>query len=239
MELEASIIKKIPFCLSPQSDVLTWPHNSVGEYSLKFGYRFLQEESLKQQPGPSNFVALRPLWQAIWKLDISSKVRNPVWRACWNSLPMKINLVKRRVVKEDRRDLCQISQKKMSTMPCFFLSKIGRIMERGTSVESWQLKTLYKHHWSAGTYFGRKPWPNYLLDDCMGSMELKEQPAIGKTIVTAGKNSAGCKRSCSGIPKRPHSHGCSLSPPSRYLASAWYKVKIWWSSLCLGKQGWD
>nr|POF09081.1 hypothetical protein CFP56_33032 [Quercus suber] len=114
MELEASIIKKIPFCLSPQSDVLTWPHNSVGEYSLKFGYRFLQEESLKQQPGPSNFVALRPLWQAIWKLDIS----------------------------------------------------------------------------------------------------CKEQPAIGKTIVTAGKNSAGCKGSCSGIPKRPHSHGCSLSPPS-------------------------
>ena len=40
-DFEASTIKNIPLCRSLQDDILIWPFNPDGVYSVKSGYRFL------------------------------------------------------------------------------------------------------------------------------------------------------------------------------------------------------
>ena len=64
-DFEASIIKNIPLCRSIQDDVLIWPFTPDGNYSVKSGYRFLQEALRVQQPGQSSNQPLKPLWNKI------------------------------------------------------------------------------------------------------------------------------------------------------------------------------
>ena len=109
-DFEAATIKNIPLCRSIQEDVLIWPFNSDGEYSVKLGYRFLQEANTLQQPGPSNAEAMKPLWNKIWSMDVPNKVKNLVWRACTNSLPTKVNLVRRKVTSDGLCAICGVHQ---------------------------------------------------------------------------------------------------------------------------------
>lgn len=93
-DFEAEIIRAIPICRFEQDDTMIWPHTPNGEYTVKFGYSFLQAESQQQQPGTSNPSMMKPLWQAIWMMNVQSKIKNLVWRACCDALPSKQNLVK-------------------------------------------------------------------------------------------------------------------------------------------------
>ena len=107
MDFEVAKVKAIPLPRMQQQDTLTWPHNPTGEYIMKSGYKFPQKEFQNQQLGPSNPEAMKPLWQEIWKLDVPSKVKNLVWRACKDSLPTKSNLVRRRIIDDDTCDCCK------------------------------------------------------------------------------------------------------------------------------------
>lgn len=62
-EFEATIIKNILLCRTIQDDVLIWPFNPDGSYSVKSGYKFLHDEHLGRQPSPSKTEALKPLWK--------------------------------------------------------------------------------------------------------------------------------------------------------------------------------
>ena len=53
-DFEATIIKNILLCRSIQDDILIWPFTPDGNYTVKLGYRFLQEASRVQQPGQSS-----------------------------------------------------------------------------------------------------------------------------------------------------------------------------------------
>lgn len=72
---EVDIIEKIPLCHIDQLDTLTWPFNPMGEYILKLGYTFLQQEYQNSQPGQSDPEYLKPLWKAIWSLQVLSKLK--------------------------------------------------------------------------------------------------------------------------------------------------------------------
>ena len=67
-DFEAAIINNIPLCHSIQEDFLIRLFNPDGEYSVKSGYKFLQEASTLQQPGPSTTDSMKPLWKKIWSL---------------------------------------------------------------------------------------------------------------------------------------------------------------------------
>ena len=69
-DFEAATIKNITLCRSIQEDVLIWPFNPDGEYSVKSGYRFLQEANTLQQPGLLNTKTMKPLWDKIWGLEV-------------------------------------------------------------------------------------------------------------------------------------------------------------------------
>lgn len=74
---------------------------------MKSWYQFLLTNLQNAKPGPLSSDMMKPQWQAIWQLQVPSKVKNLVWRACRNSLPFKKNLVKHRVVTDDKCDLCK------------------------------------------------------------------------------------------------------------------------------------
>ena len=42
-DFEAAIIKNMPLCKTIQDDILIWPFNPNGVYSVKSGYRYLHE----------------------------------------------------------------------------------------------------------------------------------------------------------------------------------------------------
>ena len=64
-DFETLIINNIPLCSSIQDDVLIWPFNPNEGYSVKSGYRFLQEASLLQQVGLSMTNSMKLLWKKI------------------------------------------------------------------------------------------------------------------------------------------------------------------------------
>ena len=101
-------MKSIPLCLTEQPVELIWPYSANGAYTVKSGYRFLQTDFQNQQPGQSDPLMLKPLLKGIWGLNVPIKVKNLVWRAAKNSLPIKRNLVKRKVLTDDRCDHCNM-----------------------------------------------------------------------------------------------------------------------------------
>ena len=107
---EVSIIKNIPLCTMIQKDVLIWPFNPDGIYTVKSEYKFLSKEHISRQPGPSENEALKPLWKKIWGLNVPNKVKHLVWRACKDSLPTKANLVRRKIITIGTCDSCKMHQ---------------------------------------------------------------------------------------------------------------------------------
>lgn len=68
-----------------------------GGYTCKLGYRFLKEEDdLIPQEDVGSWDKL--LWKGVRSLQSPNKIKNLMWRACRNSLPMKENLVRRTVL---------------------------------------------------------------------------------------------------------------------------------------------
>ena len=98
---EAKIIQKIPLCHTDQTNTLAWPFTPTGDYTVKSGYTFLQQEYQNSQPGQSDLDYLKLLWKAIWSLQVPSKVKNFVWRMSKYSLPTKTNLMKQKIISED------------------------------------------------------------------------------------------------------------------------------------------
>nr|POE88450.1 putative ribonuclease h protein [Quercus suber] len=109
-DFEATLIKNMPLCRSIQDDVLIWPFNPDGVYSVKSGYRYLHEQQQHGLPGPSDISVLTPLWKKIWGLQVPNKVKHLAWKACKDSLPTKTNLIRRKVITEGCCDVCKLHQ---------------------------------------------------------------------------------------------------------------------------------
>ena len=86
---EAEIIKSIPLSSTTQPDALIWPFTPFGTYSVKSGYRFLLENSVQFQRTRQDV----DFWKKVWSLEVPSKIKNFVWRASKDSLPVKKNLL--------------------------------------------------------------------------------------------------------------------------------------------------
>lgn len=53
-----------------------------------------------------NVEAQRSLWKGVWKLKVLGKIKHFLWKSYTNSLPTKVNLLKRTIVQEDVCHLC-------------------------------------------------------------------------------------------------------------------------------------
>ena len=93
--IEAALIQKIPLSPINVEDKLIWPHVPSGVYSVKSGYRFLAKEKAGSRDTPQAQTDSPNFWRRIWGLSVPNKVKNFLWRACKEALPVKSNLVRR------------------------------------------------------------------------------------------------------------------------------------------------
>ncbi|KAK9998542.1 hypothetical protein SO802_018145 [Lithocarpus litseifolius] len=56
----------------------------------------------------SNPQQQNEVWKLIWGLNVPNKVRNFMWRACKESIPTMHNLLKRKILNEDRCEQCGV-----------------------------------------------------------------------------------------------------------------------------------
>lgn len=107
---EAKAIKKISLSRFAVEDSIFWPLSHDGQYSCKAGYWFLKEgDDFNIHEEPPDYE--QGLWNKIWSLNSSNKVKHLIWRMCKNSLPTKGNLVRRQIVNDSSSDRCSKATK--------------------------------------------------------------------------------------------------------------------------------
>lgn len=116
---EAEVIKSIPLSSCNQVDTLIWPFNPSSQYSFKSGYRFLQENS----ENPCAPVQDSAFWKKVWSLEVPSKIKNFVWRACKEALPTRRNLQRRKIILDGLCDTCKVRDEDCSHA-LFFCSDV-------------------------------------------------------------------------------------------------------------------
>ena len=164
-DFEAELIWTIPICRFEQDDTLIWPHTPNGEYIVKSGYSFLQTEAQQHLPGPSDPGMIKPRWQAIWRMNVQSKIKNLVWRVCRDTLPSKQNLVKRKILTDATCDICQ-SEVEDGVHALFKCPKISALWEQ---VPVWKVD-------------GLKRCPNFI--DLLGCIFAENRdPELFSTVV--------------------------------------------------------
>ena len=95
---EVQLIRGISLGDVSARDRIIWPHTQSGTYSVKSGYYLLSKEKENLDSLNTNLAPTQKLWKTIWSLSVPPKVRNFVWRAAKNAIPVKTNLVKRQVL---------------------------------------------------------------------------------------------------------------------------------------------
>ena len=105
---EAQLISSIPLGSASARDKVIWPHTQSGIYTVKSGYYFLSRDQDLLDGGASTPTPPKKLWKFIWSMSIPSKVRNFLWRAAKNAIPVKTSLVQRKVLTEETCDQCKM-----------------------------------------------------------------------------------------------------------------------------------
>ena len=98
LPFEAEKIKAIPLCVTHQADYLIWPRSRDGNYSVKTGYDLLWEREQLENASVSDSANKKLFWKRLWKMNVPSKIKNFLWRACSEALPTRSNLAKRKVL---------------------------------------------------------------------------------------------------------------------------------------------
>ena len=74
---------------------------------MKNAYWVATQMSLALSIGLSSYDSQeRSFWKRLWQINVPYKIRHFSWRACWDILPLKTNLVKRNVLQVDIYDGC-------------------------------------------------------------------------------------------------------------------------------------
>ena len=100
----------IPLCLTNQRDVLIWPGCSNGEYSVKSSYKQLCEEENSSDASASDGSLQKAFWKRIWKIRVPNKIKTFLWRVCFDALPTKVNLKKRKILEDTQCGACLSAQ---------------------------------------------------------------------------------------------------------------------------------
>ncbi|KAK8622840.1 hypothetical protein V6N13_117739 [Hibiscus sabdariffa] len=88
---QASSICAIPLTRTDLEDEIVWRFEGSGCYSVRSGYRVLQNFQHNSSPPYSEF------YKAMWNLSLPSKVKITLWRIASNFLPTLDNLQRRRL----------------------------------------------------------------------------------------------------------------------------------------------
>ncbi|XP_068339108.1 uncharacterized protein [Pyrus communis] len=101
-------IEETPLGDLSRKDRLVWEFNKNGCYSVKSGYRWLQDRSLELRDTrrPSVRGVPRSLWKEIWKLEVPPKLRHFLWLSVHGCLPTRDALFRRRSSQNSTCPIC-------------------------------------------------------------------------------------------------------------------------------------
>ena len=103
-------------------------HTKNGKYSIKFGYHLARKVMRNDDGvGSSDGVSGQQIWKKIWQLHVLSKIKIFGWRACQDILPIRVNLVRQKIITE-KGCQCYIGVPK---------STIHAIWECGVAQDVW------------------------------------------------------------------------------------------------------
>ncbi|EEF39944.1 nucleic acid binding protein, putative [Ricinus communis] len=127
-ERDKNLINSIVLSPTVGTDQLFWFKDPKGKFSVKDVYRVQQPDFSVLYP--SNVV----VWRRLWKLNIAAKCKVFMWRALTNRLPVRTNLVMRKVT-EDSSCPCCVSQPE-TIMHILVLCDV--------TTQSWKYVNLYQ-----------------------------------------------------------------------------------------------
>ena len=103
---DAEAILQIPLSSRSPPDKLIWHATRDGKYSVRSGYHILLQEAQNSNPGSSRHGEKDPIWKTIWSMFAPAKIRSFLWRACHESLPSKLGLMRRKIVDSPWCEMC-------------------------------------------------------------------------------------------------------------------------------------
>nr|POE70100.1 hypothetical protein CFP56_23650 [Quercus suber] len=138
---EACSILSLPLSHHCTEDKLIWAATKNGIYSTKSANQLLHDTAKIAASGPSNRNAHKNFWQSIWSLNVPSKIRHFIWRACNDSLPTKQNLSKRIPTPNAlcERCCCEIGDSVHALWGCQMLKEIWDLFHGIMLLKSYNL----------------------------------------------------------------------------------------------------
>lgn len=106
--IDAPTILAILLCQICPEDTLVWHYSKNGIFSIKSAYLLeLATSNIDMSAGFSeDGITSAIFWKMAWKLTIPPKIRVFAWKACLDILPVKANLIKKRIPLTDCCEVC-------------------------------------------------------------------------------------------------------------------------------------
>lgn len=97
----AQCIKQIPLSNLSSPDYLQWGETKIGLFTISSAYKVELARMTSRGEGESSIKSKnRSFWHKIWSLNVPGKVRHFVWRVCNETLPTRLNLNHRKILKD-------------------------------------------------------------------------------------------------------------------------------------------
>ncbi|KAL0010887.1 hypothetical protein SO802_005995 [Lithocarpus litseifolius] len=103
---DAEEICRIQLSRRQVADSIIWSCNKNGNFSIKSAYKVARKIQGEVRAESSASTAGKKVWHSLWSLKILNKVKVFGWRACTEILPTRANLVRRRVIPDDKCPIC-------------------------------------------------------------------------------------------------------------------------------------
>ncbi|GAA0156809.1 hypothetical protein LIER_38347 [Lithospermum erythrorhizon] len=137
-EADAKLIRAIAISKRQYHDRLVWHHTKSGNYLTSSRYLSARDMNKNGELGSSyqgetsSNLGQSKIWQQIWELKISPRVKNFMWKWLDNALLTKVNLRRRGVIIENRCPLCNKEPKTTSHLlfHCEYAARLWYIDSR-------------------------------------------------------------------------------------------------------------
>ncbi|XP_075645058.1 uncharacterized protein LOC142616054 [Castanea sativa] len=139
---DAEAICKIPLSHRRVSDVVVWLHNKEGVYTIRSGYHV--DRKVLREWAVSSTGSGQELWKKLWRVRVPNKLKVFAWRACHEILPTRVNLAKRKIIREN---LCLFSRMELFVVQAWTLWN-----QRNTLVHGRKMKNPYWLNRRASNY---------------------------------------------------------------------------------------